>query len=122
MKIQLTTIISVLAFISACNDKNSSIVSDKEYVQLVIKEDNTTPTIDIKYFTLITNNPEEEIDDAKEIMQIKRKIPLAMQTKDSSLWNEILAEKFTARDEDAFYKNRNELIKDVWQEPGLLIR
>ncbi len=102
MKILLTGTVSALTLISACKETNSSMEPDKEYVQLVVNEDNVTPTIDIKSFTLITNNAEAEITDAKEILRVKWKAPLAMQTKDSALFNEILAKKFTFRAEDQF--------------------
>ncbi len=111
MKLPLTTIISALTLISACNEKNASTVEDKKYVQLTIKENNITSTIDIKNFILITNNAEAEIADAKEIMQVKQKAPLAMQKKDSILFNEILAKKFIFRAEDGFF-NRNEFIRN----------
>lgn len=112
MKILLIKTITILTLISACNEQKPSNVVDKEYVQLVIKEDNITPTIDIKSFTLITNNAEADSVDAKEIMQLKRKAPLAMQTKDSALFNDIIANKFVGRSEDEFYNNKNEFIKN----------
>ncbi len=61
---------------------------------------------------LITNNAEAEINDAKEILKVKWKAPLAMQTKDSASFNEILAKKFTFRAEDQFFSKRNDFIKN----------
>ena len=65
----------------------------------------------IKNFDLITNNVKADSTDAKEIMQVKRKLPLAMQGKDSALFNEILAKGFTMRGEKEFL-NRSDYIKN----------
>lgn len=111
MKRPLTIIVCILAIANACNEKTTSIYSDKKYLQLTIKEDNATPTVDIKNVNLITNNVEADSTNAKEIMQVKRKLPLAMQGKDSTLFNEILAKGFTMRGEKEFL-NRSDFIKN----------
>ena len=111
MKLLLTTLVSILTIFSACNERTPSNDSGKTYLQLIIKEDNVTPTVDIKNFNLITNNLKADSADAIEIMQVKRKLPLAMQGKDSALFNEILAKGFTMRGEKEFL-NRSDFIKN----------
>lgn len=111
MRLLLFTFVSILTILSACNEKTSSNDSGKKYQQLTIKEDNVTPTVDIKNVNLITNNFEADSTNAKEIMQVKRKLPMAMQGKDSALFNEILAKGFTMRGEKEFF-NRSDFIKN----------
>jgi len=110
MKLALTILVSIVTTLNACTNKSSS-NTGKKYLQLFIREDNITPTVDIKNFQLITNNTEVDSANAKEIMEVKRKLPLAMQKKDSVLFNEILAKEFTMRGEKEFF-NRSDFIKN----------
>lgn len=103
----------VLAVISllnpACNQDQSS---DKAsaYEQIIITEVNLSPTVDIKNYTLITNNIKPDSINAIEILRLKRNLPLAMQRKDSTLFDNILANDFTYRGEDEFYKSKKDYI------------
>lgn len=76
----------------------------KNYSQLTLKEETNSPNIGISSYTLITNNAEAHRGDAEAIMRLKKDLPLAMQTKDASLFDRILARDFTFRAEDEFYE------------------
>src|SRR5690606_41436976 len=104
----ITAILFLLTFWSC----NKSEISKSEYQQLRITEANLTPTVDIKDFVLITNNPSHDKDEAFKILQVKRFFPLAMQTKDRSLFEKILAQEFVYQGEDEFYKNRTDYIEN----------
>jgi hypothetical protein len=101
------------------NDATGGIAGIKKYSQHTIKEINITKTVDIDSFILITDDIEADREDAKEIMEIKRKWPLAMQTKDRNLFNEILAKDFTFRSVDEFYY-REDYIHDRVQSPVIV--
>ena len=79
------------------------------YIQVSIKEANTTPTVDIKDFTLISNNLIVDSIEAIEIMRVKRNFPLAMQRHDSLLFESILSKNFTFRAQNEFF-NRTDYI------------
>ena len=95
--------------ITVCNQSESQ-TTNAEYVQIVITESNSTPTVDIKEYTLITTNKSEDSANAVEILKLKRKFPLAMQRKDRTLFETILSNSFTYRGEDEFQKNKEEYI------------
>ena len=65
MNLTLPVIIIILT-ISSCKEKGSSNPSIKKFVQLTIKEDNISPTVDIKDFILITNNAAADTADARD--------------------------------------------------------
>lgn len=111
MKINFTVIIVIITFISSCNSQFSSNHTDEKYEPILINETNTTPTIDIKNFTLITKDAKADSSEAVAILKVKRNWPIAMQTKDSALFENILAKNFTFRAEDGFL-NRADYIKD----------
>ncbi|MBK7738744.1 MAG: nuclear transport factor 2 family protein [Saprospiraceae bacterium] len=111
MKLIVALLICIWTFCFGCNDNESKFETDNKFVQTSIAEENLTPTVDIDHFVLISNNTEAQIKDAKEILKVKRNFPLAMQTKDESLFNKILAKNFAFRAEDEFY-NRADYIKD----------
>jgi Domain of unknown function (DUF4440) len=94
---------------SACNQSKSS-EKTSEYQQIIIEEANLTPTVDIKNYTLITNNIGFDSINAIEILKLKRSLPLAMQRKDSTLFDNILSIDFTYTGEDEFYKNKKDYI------------
>ena len=87
--------------------QNNSIVPN--YIQVIIKEANTTPTVDIKDFTLVSNNIKADSIEAIEIMRVKRNFPLAMQKYDSLLFESILSKSFTFRAQNEFF-NRTDYI------------
>ena len=86
-----TFLIILLTFVYGCKDKTQNAPVQSTFVQMTISENNVTPTVDIKNFVLISDNVEAELGDAKEIMKVKRNFPLAMQTKNETLFNAILA-------------------------------
>lgn len=96
-------------FVAACTQSKSP-TGTFEYKQITIKEANATPTVNIKEYTLITSNKNRDSADAIEILELKRKLPLAMQGKDSVLFESILSKNFTYRGEDEFYKNKEDYI------------
>ncbi len=101
----------VIVLLVSCNQPEKSKQVDSTFTQILIKEANTTPTVDIKEFTLITNNITKDSANAIEILKVKRNWPLAMQRKDSSLFEKILATSFTFRADGDFF-NRNDYIND----------
>jgi hypothetical protein len=100
-----------MVIVCGCKEKTHNSETEKKYFQVTISEENLTPTVDISSFVLITNNESANRIEAMEIMKIKRKFPLAMQGKDSTLFNEILAKNFTFRADDEFF-NRADYIRD----------
>lgn len=105
----LSVIITVL-FIQ-CNQQKMNDSSEKKFIQETITEPNSTTTVEIKNFRLITNNSEDNRKDAAEILQIKRNWPIAMQTKDSALLNKILSKDFSFSTDNHIY-NRADYIAD----------
>jgi len=111
MKLISISLIAIFITNYGCNEKTQSQKGRTKYVRVVIHEDNKTPTVDIANYTLITDGANDRKADAQEILKVKRKWPLAMQTKDSSLFNSILAKDFTFNGRDQFY-NRADYISD----------
>ncbi|HEX5001700.1 MAG TPA: nuclear transport factor 2 family protein [Bacteroidia bacterium] len=101
----------IILFAAACSQSKSP-TETAEYKEFTIKESNTTPTVDIKEYRLITTNKSADSADAIEILGLKRKLPLAMQRKDSLLFEKILSKNFTYRGEDEFYMNKNDYINN----------
>ncbi|MEP6713193.1 MAG: nuclear transport factor 2 family protein [Ferruginibacter sp.] len=112
MKSLLAVLVSSFTFISSCNNKTTADKGHKIVTQIIIKEANTTPTVDIKNFTLITNNVKADSTEAIEILKVKRNWPLAMQRKDSALFESILAKDFTFHAGYEFYANRTDYISN----------
>ena len=114
---KLSTGLFVLVVLLSCNaEKENNAVTEKPVTkslqQITVIEENGTPTIDIKSFSLVGDSSEAQIADAKEILKVKRKWPLAMQEKSRKLFEEILSKDFTIRGEDEFFGNREDYIKD----------
>jgi ketosteroid isomerase-like protein len=57
----------------------------------------------VNCYVLITANVEADRADADAIMQLRAKLPLAVQTKDAALFDSILARGFTFRAADEFW-------------------
>ncbi len=79
-------------------------VASKKFSQIKIKADYIIPTVGIDSFTLITNLPEDQIEDAKAIMRAKVIIPLAMQKHDAALFDSVLAKNFILKGGDEFFE------------------
>lgn len=105
MKVLYKIHLLLISFIVACMQSKSP-MGAAEYRQITIAETNTTPTVDIKEYTLITTNESFDSADAVEILELKRKLPLVMQKKDSLLFESILSDDFSYRGEDEFYNHR----------------
>lgn len=112
----------IIAFLSivltvACNNvktspqKASSIDSSKKHIQINFKIDVNTPTVGISNYTLITNNPQRDSSDARDIIRTKVLLPLAMQKHDASLFDSVLAKNFIYQGEENFF-TRAEYIQD----------
>lgn len=99
-----------IAVLTSCNDRET--FEQKDYQQIKIKETNLTPTVDIKDFTLISNNLKQDSIEAIKILKVKRNLPLAMQKKNKALFESILSKNFTYRGEDEFYKNSRDYIEN----------
>ncbi|HEX5113504.1 MAG TPA: nuclear transport factor 2 family protein [Saprospiraceae bacterium] len=118
MKIFLALAISII-ILTSCEDPKSQLQnpnSEKEnpkseYVELNFKIDVHTPTVGIYEYKLITNNPGRDSIAAREIIQAKVLLPLAMQKHDSILFDSVLASNFLYEGEEAFF-NRAEYIED----------
>lgn len=104
--------LSLVILVNSACTKSKSPTDASEFKQITIPEANTTPRVDIKEYTLITTNKSHDSADAVEILGLKRKLPLAMQRKDSVLFESILSENFTYRGEDEFYKNKEDYINN----------
>jgi hypothetical protein len=100
----------VITLLNASCKQNQSPGKTSGYEQIIMTEANLTPTVDIRNYTLITNNFKPDNINAIEILKLKRSLPLAMQGKDSILFDNILAHDFTYRGEDEFYKNKKDYI------------
>jgi ketosteroid isomerase-like protein len=99
-----------IIILSSCNDRET--FKQEDYQQIKIKEPNLTPTVDIKDFTMISNNLKQDSIDAIEILKVKRNLPLTMQKKNKALFESILSKNFTYRGEDEFYKNSQDYIQN----------
>jgi hypothetical protein len=107
----------ILTVLLSCNSNKENDTAaekpvSKDLHQIIITEENSTHTIDIKNFSLIGDSSETQIADAKEILKVKRKWPMAMQQKSRVLFEEILSKDFSMRGEGEFFGNREDYIKD----------
>ena len=85
--------------------------STKNFSQLKFKIDLHSPTVGITDYTLISDNIMTDSLNAKEIIQAKVILPLAMQRHDPKLFDSTLTKDFIYRGEEAFF-NRKEYIQD----------
>ncbi len=111
MKTYLGIIIGISLFWVSCEKKNAS-SSNRDFQKVLIVESNTSPTVDIKNFTLITNNRDLDSINAIKILQLKRSFPMAMQKKDRKLFESILADSFTFHAENQFFARKADYIND----------
>lgn len=116
MKILLTGLFALIVLLSCNAEKENNAAAEKPVAknlqQITVTEENFTPTVDIKSFSLVGDSSGAQIADAREILKIKRKWPLAMQQKNRKLFEEILSKDFSMRGEDEFFGNREDYIKD----------
>lgn len=80
---------------------------------------NTTPTVDLSVYTLIAPEGTDRTNDAKEIMILKRRWPLAMQSLDVKEFEAILGKDFTFKSPDEFFNRagyiQNRTRPDDWK-------
>ena len=69
-----------------------------QHQQLTISNEWHVPGVDLSTYTLITSNPDADRREAEAILEVKVSWPRAMQTKDASLFDRILARVFTFRE------------------------
>ncbi len=109
------TLLSFSIFISCRENQEKETLNGGEspgnYSTLEIPDDNTTPTVDLSKYTLIIDSKKDRRNDAKEILKIKRKWPLAMQSLNPLEFDSILGKNFTFKGSTAFF-NRAEYIKN----------
>lgn len=89
------------------------------YSLLNVLENNSTPTVDIASYNLVNDPNNSRRTDAEEIMQLKRKWPLALQSLDPVAFDSILSKNYTHKGIKDFY-NRADYIKsrttpDEWK-------
>jgi ketosteroid isomerase-like protein len=120
MRIIYIVRLSLITLLS-CNQSAEKVneVEATAFAQHVIKQNNKISTVGIDSFILITNNFLADEQKAKDIMEVKRNWPLAMQNKDRSLFESILAKQFTFRADNEFF-NRKEYIEDRVKTPTIV--
>lgn len=100
---------AILLICTSCDRKPNE--TKKEFQEVYISDPDSvsTPTVLIPGLTLITDNFELGRNDALKILQLKHHLPLAMQTKNRDLFEDVLATDFTFRAENEFF-NRADYI------------
>jgi ketosteroid isomerase-like protein len=83
-----------------------------QHQQLTISNEWHVPGVDFSTYTLITSNPDADRQEAEAILEVKVSWPRAMQTKDASLFERILARGFTFREADGRLLERDAYIRD----------
>lgn len=113
MKALIVILIIGLLFILGCDTKTDENNTQSSFEKRFINTPDSLilTTIIISGLTLITNNYEKEKDDALEILKLKHKFPLAMQTKGKVIFEEIFAKAFVFYADDEFF-NRQDYIND----------
>lgn len=118
----LLSIISYLVF--ACTSKQPSTKNTEKRsasisLPIVVEEENNSPSVDISHYTLINDGNNDRSKDAKEILKIKRKWPLAMQSLNPLAFDSILSKNFTFKGIDDFYDRaayiQNRTKPDDWK-------
>ena len=82
-----------------------------ESIIIQIEDKNSTPTVDLAKYNLIVDPGKDRKPDAEQVLRVKRKWPLAMQSKNPSEFDSILSKNFIFQGGNSFY-NRNDYIKD----------
>lgn len=104
----------------SCNERQKGESNaENTYAVVVLTEDNTTPSVDLSKFTLVNDPNRDRMDDAKEIIEIKRKWPLAMQSLNPLEFDAILGKNFTFKASDEFFTRddyiKNRTTPDEWK-------
>ncbi len=99
MKLIIVILLGVFVLMPGCtSDKQETRVNAATGVQtfaaVEVKEENTTPTVDIEKYTLIADAAQNRGEEAKAILAIKRKWPLVMQSPSVAGFDSLLARNF----------------------------
>ncbi|MEI9946737.1 MAG: nuclear transport factor 2 family protein [Chitinophagaceae bacterium] len=116
MRYLLNPLLIAVTIISCHHHQNDSAEltiadSTKKYVQVKYAIDIDAPTVGITTYTLITKNLEKDSIEARQLLNAKVILPLAMQKHDFKLFDSTLTADFIYQGEEAFF-NRAEYIKD----------
>lgn len=116
MNIKLLLLLTVIFVVFSCNEqvKRSTSVDTivpTTYTAIQVLENNNTPTVNIEKYTLIAGAGNDRSKDAAEILSVKRKWPLAMQSQNKEEFESILAKDFTFIDGSQLF-NREDYITD----------
>lgn len=96
-----------LVIVPSCNTSETKRAETKA---VYIKEQNTTPTVDLPGYTLLEDDGNRR-DDAAAILHVKRSWPLVMQTPSREGFDSLLAQNFIFTDNGKIL-NREEYIFD----------
>lgn len=112
-------IISILLgqlILSSCNpektgskDAESNKINETTIIEMEVN--NSTPTVDLAKYKLIVDTGKDRRSDAEQILSVKRKWPLAMQSKNAAEFDSILSKNFMFQGGNSVY-NRKDYIKD----------
>ncbi len=81
------------------------------FAAITIGEANTTPTVDLPQYVLVTRNETTDKPEAAKILAVKRRWPLAMQSLKKEEFEAILSQDFTFTDGKTVF-NREAYIRD----------
>ena len=113
MKPLLYILLTIILF--SCNNKTEQNTQEKilrdNFIATEILENNKTSTVDIDKYTLISSSNDNRKNEAAEILAVKRKWPLAMQSPSTSAFDAILSKNFIFTG-DGDLLNRKEYIKN----------
>ena len=124
MKKTIFILLTTLVIFISCKERqiannNGEENSANNYSTEVIRDDNSTPSVDISKYTLINDPQKDRRNDAKEIIKVKRKWPLAMQSLDPLEFDSILSKNFTFKGGDKFFTRgdyiKNRTTPDEWK-------
>lgn len=93
----------------SCNERQNE--PAKNYSLLEILEYDSTPTVHISKYSLVNDSQNDRTNDANEVLKIKRKWPLAMQSLNPLEFDSILSKSFTFKSNNSFF-NREDYIKN----------
>lgn len=116
-------VILLFTLTGICCCKQAEPVKDKDgavFTRTVLTlDDNVTPTVDLAQITLISHAKDHRTADAKAIMKVKRKWPLAMQSLSQGAFDTILSRNFTFNAKDHFFTRadyiKNRTTPDDWK-------
>jgi ketosteroid isomerase-like protein len=97
--------------IFCCNTKTEETTVTGNYSALEILAPNETPTVDIEKYVLISHSNDVRKSDASEILAVKRKWPLAMQSPSIRAFDSLLSKDFVFA-ADGQLLNRKDYIND----------